>query len=237
MTLSAVVIDELARAMGVDLTDGLRAALHRIEVAEAEQVTVVTAGGEAGDVTPASRLRAPSKAALRTRRWRAAKAAAARSLVGGVTVAAEAESVTEIVTRDVTEASPTVTEASPKASPVTVRDGGGDGVSQKQPSPTPPSYKTSKIPKGRKRHRHAVTVETAPVPQQIFLDEHDARFRELGVMRGRAYPVHSGGWWFDPFLVAKAEEVLASKVTRLRPSTAALNAGIATGPPVARETG
>lgn len=217
MTISVAVIDELSRALGVPLPDALRDALGRIEAAErgvtaASPVTVVASRG-------------PSKAALRTRKWRAKK-----SGIGVTTPSPEASPT-------VTEPSPNVTEpspkASPKASPVTVGDGGW----QKEKSPTPPIRKTSspKSPPRRQRRHRVTDAETVPVRPQVFLDEHDARSRELGRMRGKPYPVHSGGWWFEPFLVAQAEERIRSTVRPLRPSRLALE--VATGPPPAAATG
>lgn len=240
MTLSLAVIDELSRALGADVPEVLRAALGRIEAAERGDGAASRGDGAVTVVMS----RAPSRAALRTRAWRARKRAAALALAEGVGGAAGRgpEHVSD-VTPSVTAASPSVTQSVTQASPVTVGDGAGDAGRQKEKSPRPPIRKTPLPQKGvsRRQRRHAVTPRDGSEEKarsMVFLDEHDARFRELVRMRGRSYPVHSGGWWFDPALVAEAEARISATVRPLRPVNASsLAIAAATGPPLPLRVG
>lgn len=214
MTFSLAILDELARAYGEEIPAEVRAALARIEAAN---VTRDVASSSPGTVTVARR----SKAAERTARWRER-----RRLAAAGPASTEASP----------EASQPVTQPSPIVTPVTVRDVTGDAVSQKRVPPTPPLEKTSLPQKGvsRRRRRHAVTVEAAqpPVRPQVFLDEHDARFREIVRMRGKSVPRSGNGWYFDPFEVQQAEERIRATVRQLRPSSLAIEAASGAGPPI-----
>lgn len=237
MTLSVAVIDVVADLLDEQLPPRLREALARIEAAERAQASPaspVTVGGAPRDG------RQPSKGALRTRRWRAAKAA--RAAGGGDHVSEIRDAVEPVRIPHTVPVTASVTErhtASPEASHVTVGDVTGDAARQKKVPPhTPLQRKTTPtqkgFPKRRRRHRgdgFDEGAELAATLRTVFLDAHDARYREIVVIRQRSFPIHSGGWWFPADLVAEAEARLAAKVTQLRPVAASSALAAATGPP------
>lgn len=210
MTFSLAILDELARAYGEEIPAEVRSALARIEAAG------VTRDAGASLVTVA--VERPSKAAERTRRWRERKRLAAMGLTSP-------------------EASQPVTEASPIVTAVTVRDVTGDGVLAKKVPPTPPLEKNKPLPQkgvSKRRRRHPVTFDAPqqqPAFDKVFVDEHDARFREIERISGRKYPRSGTGWYFAPFLVQQAEERIRSTVHHLRPSSLAIDAASGAGPP------
>ena len=210
MTVSLAILDELALAYGEEIPAEVRAALVRIEAATVSRDAV------ASPVTFA--VARPSKAAERTRRWRERKRLASLG---------EASP----------EASQAVTEASPTVTSVSVRDVTGDGIPQKKVPPTPPLEKNKPLPQkgvSKRRRRHAVTFDAPqqPVFDKVFVDEHDARFREIERISGRKYPRSGSGWYFAPFLVQQAEEHIRQTVRHLRPSSLAIDAASGAGPPV-----
>lgn len=220
MSLSVAVIDELARALGEDVPAELRDALVRIEQGERG-----TAAATAG-VTPAGR--GPSKAALRTRAYRArlkAKAAGnlqpelAGSIGAGVTVASPT-------------VTPSVTEASPVTSHVTVRD-----VEPQKNFPPHPPIRKYKNPKRGVTQRHRVTVPSTPIVDQVEIDPSDPLYLEITAMRGGREPFvgKRGVAWVSAGEVAVARSRMAERVHVLRPSSVAMHAAI--GPPMASERG
>ncbi len=236
MSLSTPVIDELAAALGVTIAPELRAALVRIEVAErAMRVTGPVTAGVTGvtGVTPA----APSKAALRTRKWRAKVRAAA---VQGVAAPSEASpSVTATVTRP-----------SPVTSPTVTGDAFGDGGLQKENPPHPLKKNSPPKPPFRSRRRHAVTFgpPAEPVDRsqpdrrgRVWLHSSDPRYLEIRARRpsGTLATDGAGGWRFSPAEVAAAEERLATRVAALPPRSGAgqPQAPVRAGPGERRETG
>lgn len=238
MTFSVAQIKVVAELVGDALPARTREALEQLEAAGLGVVTTVMP--VASPVTDGDALRVarqPSAGALRQRRYRARKAAlAAGDHVSEVRDMVEPVRKSHELAAQVTaEASPWRNaerhQASPKASHVTPGDGGSDALGKKRSSPhTPFLRKTQKIPKRRIAKRHGGDGGTAqPVISTVFLEAHDARYREIEVIRQRRFPIHSGGWWFPADLVAAAEARIAEKVRPLRSSVVAIVA--ATGPP------
>lgn len=215
MSLSLAVIRELGEALGEAIPERLAAALARIEAAE--RVT----GGD--DVTSpvaspgAARAAGPSKAALRTRRWRDRKRAAA----GEAGPVATPESVTA--------ASP---EASHTVTPSVTGDGAVTVAGKKEVPPTPPLRKNPHPKRGPRRpKRHAVTVAMVPEAERsVFVEDHTALYRELLALRGRGASVPStgkGGWYFPRWEIDRAGEALRQRVARFPvPSRLAIGAAL-----------
>lgn len=218
MSLSTPVIDELARLLGVEVPKPLREALLRIEGAERGAVTspAVRRDGAA----PAAE-RPLSKAAMRTRKWRAKKSGLA----------------SPTITESVTVPSPTVT-------PVTVVT-----VEPKRESfpHTPFKEKIQKTKtKRRFSQRHAVMVFDPNLPRRdVFVETDTALYRELlicenarrtvaGLAARQSFPSGgSGGWWFTRDEVEAAQRAVSGRVTKMIPVRQGAAALHATGPPVA----
>lgn len=168
------------------------------DVTSVTPVTVVTPrrDAETVDSSRSGPGQPPSKGALRTRRWRERRrnreVERIRAHAGAVGVLRQSDSVTSVT-----------------------------HISEVTPAPGRTPLKGVQPPAAQGRHRggtrQKVPQRQLPLVSIAKIDVHatDPLFAELQRMEGRTFPIseRSGGWSFDPELVARAARNIAARAT------------------------